>query len=36
MGQIALGQSWGIGTISGTRFKAGWGRPQQAAIWSGK
>jgi hypothetical protein len=25
MGQIEPGQSWGIGTISGTRFKGGWG-----------
>ncbi len=25
MGQIAKDQSWGIGTISGTRFKGGWG-----------
>jgi hypothetical protein len=25
MGQIAQDQSWGIGTIAGTRFKGGWG-----------
>jgi hypothetical protein len=25
MGQIEPGQSWGIGTIPGTRFKGGWG-----------
>jgi hypothetical protein len=25
MGQIAQGQSWGIGTIPGTRYKGGWG-----------
>lgn len=25
MGQIAAGQSWGLGEISGTKFKGGWG-----------
>jgi len=25
MGQVEAGQSWGIGTIPGTRFKGGWG-----------
>lgn len=25
MGQIVAGQSWGIGSISGTKFKGGWG-----------
>ena len=25
MGEIVAGQSWGIGSISGTKFKGGWG-----------
>ncbi len=32
MGQVVSGQSWGLGTISGTRFKGGWG-PSEAGNY---